>query len=220
MRRILRKHPSATAMVKMGISGTHQNRPPERRRTPEQTWRCARARKFYPMLTGDVTRSRRAGFGRIGRLVCRAACEKEGAEVTAVNDPFCDVKYAAYLFKYDSTHGIYKGTVDFDEVSSTLIVDGKPIKFFAVRNPNEVPWGDSGADIVCESTGIFTVIEKASMHIQGGCKKVIIVGELTAKEKAQLHIRRSSCKKVIISAMFSSTSAAIPAASAATTLAA
>ena len=115
-----------------------------------------------------------SGFGRIGRLVCRAACEKEGAEVMAVNDPFCDVKYAAYLFKYDSTHGIYKGTVDFDEAASTLIVDGKSIKFFAIRNPNEVPWGEAGAEIVCESTGIFTVIEKASMHLQGGAKKVII----------------------------------------------
>jgi len=115
-----------------------------------------------------------SGFGRIGRLVCRAACEKEGAEVVAVNDPFCDVKYAAYLFKYDSTHGIYKGTVDYDEASSTLIVDGKKIAFMAVRNPNECPWGEKGADIVCESTGIFTTIEKAELHCQGGAKKVII----------------------------------------------
>jgi glyceraldehyde 3-phosphate dehydrogenase len=115
-----------------------------------------------------------SGFGRIGRLVCRAACEKEGASVVAVNDPFCDVKYAAYLFKYDSTHGIYKGTVDFDESASVLKVDGNAIKFFAMRNPNEVPWGASGADIVCESTGIFTTIEKAKMHIDGGAKKVII----------------------------------------------
>jgi glyceraldehyde 3-phosphate dehydrogenase len=115
-----------------------------------------------------------SGFGRIGRLVCRAACEKDGAEVVAVNDPFCDVKYAAYLFKYDSTHGIYKGTVACDEAAATLIVDGKPIKFFAVRNANEVPWGEAGADIVCESTGIFTTIEKASMHLEGGAKKVII----------------------------------------------
>jgi glyceraldehyde 3-phosphate dehydrogenase len=115
-----------------------------------------------------------SGFGRIGRLVCRAACEKDGAEVVAVNDPFCDVKYAAYLFKYDSTHGIYKGTVDFDEAANELKVDGKAIKFFAIRNPNEVPWGESGADIVCESTGIFTVIDKASLHLQGGAKKVII----------------------------------------------
>jgi len=115
-----------------------------------------------------------SGFGRIGRLVCRAACEKEGVEVKMVNDPFCDVKYAAYLFKYDSTHGIYNGTVDFDEAASSLIVDGKAIKFFAMKNPEEVPWGESGSDIVCESTGIFTVIEKASMHLKGGAKKVII----------------------------------------------
>jgi len=115
-----------------------------------------------------------SGFGRIGRLVCRAACEKDGVEVKMVNDPFCDVKYAAYLFKYDSTHGIYKGTVDFNEADSTLIVDGKAIKFCAVRNPEEVPWGENGADIVCESTGIFTTIDKASAHLKGGAKKVII----------------------------------------------
>jgi glyceraldehyde 3-phosphate dehydrogenase len=115
-----------------------------------------------------------SGFGRIGRLVCRAACEKEPGMITAVNDPFCDVKYAAYLFKYDSTHGIYKGTVDYDEASSTLIIDGHKIAFLAVRNPEEVPWGEKGAQIVCESTGIFTTIEKASMHLKGGAKKVII----------------------------------------------
>merc|ERR1712216_687472 len=79
-----------------------------------------------------------SGFGRIGRLVCRAACEKDGANVVAVNDPFCDVKYAAYLFKYDSTHGIYKGTVECDEASSSLIVDGKKIAFMAVKNPTVV----------------------------------------------------------------------------------
>jgi len=115
-----------------------------------------------------------SGFGRIGRLVCRAACLKDGAEVDAVNDPFCDVKYAAYLFKYDSTHGIYKGEVSFDEADSSIIVDGKKIKFYAARNPNEVPWGASGADIVCESTGIFTTIDKAKLHVEGGAKKVII----------------------------------------------
>jgi len=117
-----------------------------------------------------------SGFGRIGRLVCRAACEKgqDVVSVKAVNDPFCDVKYAAYLFKYDSTHGLYKGTVDYDEEKSLLIVDGKPIKFFACKNPNEVPWGAEGAEIVCESTGIFTTIDKASAHLAGGAKKVII----------------------------------------------
>jgi glyceraldehyde 3-phosphate dehydrogenase len=81
---------------------------------------------------------------------------------------------AAYLFKYDSTHGIYKGTVSFDKEKSLLIVDGKPIVFAAVRNPNEVPWGANGAEIVCESTGIFTTIDKASAHLDGGAKKVII----------------------------------------------
>jgi glyceraldehyde 3-phosphate dehydrogenase len=116
-----------------------------------------------------------SGFGRIGRLVCRAACErKDEVSIKAVNDPFCDVKYAAYLFKYDSTHGLYKGEVSYDEASSVLTVDGQNIKFHACRNPEEVPWGEAGAEIICESTGIFTVIDKASAHIKGGAKKVII----------------------------------------------
>jgi glyceraldehyde 3-phosphate dehydrogenase len=92
--------------------------------------------------------------------------------VVAVNDPFLDLEYAAYLFKYDSTHGNYKGTVTVE--GDCLVVDGAKIKFFAVRNPEEIPWGSVGADTVCESTGVFTTIEKAGMHLKGGCKKVII----------------------------------------------
>jgi len=138
-----------------------------------------------------------SGFGRIGRLVCRAACEKEGAEVMSVNDPFCDVKYAAYLFKYDSTHGIYKGSVDFDEATSELIVDGKKIKFFAVKNPSEVPWGETGADIVCESTGIFTTIEKASAHLGGGAKKVIISAPSADAPMFVMSVNHTEYKKEI-----------------------
>lgn len=114
------------------------------------------------------------GFGRIGRLVMRAAIEHpdESITVVAVNDPFLTPEYAAYQFKYDSVHGTFPGEVTFDD--SNLIVKGKSIKFFSERDPSAIPWGASGAETVCESTGIFTTIEKASAHIKGGCKKVII----------------------------------------------
>ena len=112
------------------------------------------------------------GFGRIGRLVCRAALQNPDATVVAVNDPFLSTEYAAYQFKYDSVHGKYPGEVSFE--GDCLIVDGTKIKFFAERNPEEIKWGEVGATIVCESTGIFTTIEKASKHLAGGCKKVVI----------------------------------------------
>uniref|UniRef100_V5GLY3 Glyceraldehyde-3-phosphate dehydrogenase n=1 Tax=Anoplophora glabripennis TaxID=217634 RepID=V5GLY3_ANOGL len=111
------------------------------------------------------------GFGRIGRLVLRASIER-GAEVVAVNDPFLDVDYMVYLFKFDSTHGRYKGCVSSD--GKNLIVDGKKIAVFQERDPKAIPWGQSGADYVVESTGVFTTIEKASAHLAGGAKKVII----------------------------------------------
>eukprot|EP00586_Coscinodiscus_wailesii_P017355 CAMPEP_0172494144 /NCGR_PEP_ID=MMETSP1066-20121228/39632_1 /TAXON_ID=671091 /ORGANISM="Coscinodiscus wailesii, Strain CCMP2513" /LENGTH=338 /DNA_ID=CAMNT_0013264869 /DNA_START=75 /DNA_END=1091 /DNA_ORIENTATION=+ len=115
------------------------------------------------------------GFGRIGRLVMRAALDNDGATVVAVNDPFLDLDYAAYQFKHDSVHGMYPGSVEVDKDDSSLIIDGdKKVKFFAERNPAEIPWGEAGATFVCESTGIFTVIEKAELHIKGGAKKVII----------------------------------------------
>ena len=112
------------------------------------------------------------GFGRIGRLVCRAAIEHKDATVVAVNDPFLSVEYAAYQFKYDSVHGRFPGTVEVD--GDCLVVDGTRIKFFSCRDPTDIPWGEAGAEIVCESTGIFTTIEKASMHLKGGAKKVVI----------------------------------------------
>lgn len=115
------------------------------------------------------------GFGRIGRLVMRAALDHENATVVAVNDPFLNLDYAGYQFKHDSVHGMYPGTVEVDTDDSCLIIDGnKRVKFFAERNPADIPWGSVGADFVCESTGVFTVIDKASQHLQGGAKKVII----------------------------------------------
>ncbi|XP_019881510.1 glyceraldehyde-3-phosphate dehydrogenase 2 [Aethina tumida] len=111
------------------------------------------------------------GFGRIGRLVLRAAVDK-GAEVVAVNDPFISVDYMVYLFKYDSTHGRFKGEVTTDGTS--LIVNGKAIQVFQERDPANIPWGKAGAEYIVESTGVFTTIEKASAHLKGGAKKVII----------------------------------------------
>jgi glyceraldehyde 3-phosphate dehydrogenase len=112
------------------------------------------------------------GFGRIGRLVCRAALEHDEATVVAVNDPFLSVDYAAYQLKYDSVHGKFPGEISVD--GDCLVVNGTKIKFFSVRNPEEIPWGAAGADVVCESTGIFTEIATASKHLKGGCKKVVI----------------------------------------------
>jgi len=112
------------------------------------------------------------GFGRIGRLVFRAAMANPDVEVVAVNDPFMDLEYMVYMLKYDSTHGKYPGTVEKGEKS--LIVDGKTVQIFAEKDPKSIPWGKAGADYVCESTGVFTDEKKAGLHIEGGCKKVII----------------------------------------------
>jgi glyceraldehyde 3-phosphate dehydrogenase len=112
------------------------------------------------------------GFGRIGRLVVRAALDNPDATVVAVNDPFLDPVYAAYQFKYDSVHGTYPADVKCED--GCLVVGDVKIKFFSERDPTAIPWGASGADVVCESTGIFTSIEGASKHLKGGAKKVII----------------------------------------------
>jgi len=115
------------------------------------------------------------GFGRIGRLVTRSALDNPATTVVAVNDPFLDIEYAAYQLKYDSVHGQFPGTITVDKDNSTLIVnDTVRVKFFSERNPASIPWGEVSTDIVCESTGIFTLIDKASEHLKGGAKKVII----------------------------------------------
>jgi glyceraldehyde 3-phosphate dehydrogenase len=112
------------------------------------------------------------GFGRIGRLVLRASLKNPEVQVVGLNDPFLDLKYMAYLFKYDSTHGKYKGEVEVKD--GKFIVDGKEISVFAEKDPTQIPWGSIHADYVVESTGIFTTIDKASAHLKGGAKKVII----------------------------------------------
>lgn len=112
------------------------------------------------------------GFGRIGRLVFRAAQEHKGATVVAINDPFMDVEYMVYQLKYDSVHGRYPGTVS--TTGGKLVVDGVAISVYCEKDPAAIPWGASGADVVCESTGVFTSKDKAELHIKGGCKKVII----------------------------------------------
>jgi len=111
------------------------------------------------------------GFGRIGRIVLRAALAK-GIKVVAINDPFIPLDYMVYMFKYDSTHGRYKGEVKHD--NGVLVVDGQHIKVFTEKDPTQIPWGASGAEYVVEATGVFTTIDKCQAHITGGAKKVII----------------------------------------------
>jgi glyceraldehyde 3-phosphate dehydrogenase len=112
------------------------------------------------------------GFGRIGRIVFRNAVEHPEIEIVAVNDPFIETKYAEYMLKYDSTHGRFKGDVKVD--GNDLVVDGKKVKFYAERDPATIPWKETGAEYIVESTGVFTTTEKASAHLKGGAKKVVI----------------------------------------------
>jgi glyceraldehyde 3-phosphate dehydrogenase len=113
------------------------------------------------------------GFGRIGRLVLRAtkALYPDELEVAAVND-LTDAKTNAHLLKYDTAYGAYPGTVEAS--NGDLIVDGLPIRVFSERDPAQIPWSEMGVELVVESTGIFTDAEKASGHLNGGAKKVVI----------------------------------------------
>jgi len=112
------------------------------------------------------------GFGRIGRIVYRNALELQDIDVVAINDPFIDLDYMVYMFKFDSVHGRFKGTIEAKD--GKLIVNGKTIAVYAERDPANIPWGAVGADYVVESTGVFTTTEKASAHLKGGAKKVVI----------------------------------------------
>ncbi len=111
------------------------------------------------------------GFGRIGRLVFRSAIENDDFKVISIND-LLEVEHLAYLLKYDSVHGSFNGSVEI--LDGNLIVNGNTITISSEKNPELINWSNMGVDIVAECTGLFTTKEKAGLHINGGCKKVVI----------------------------------------------
>ncbi|MFU9136083.1 glyceraldehyde-3-phosphate dehydrogenase [Erwinia sp. HDF1-3R] len=113
------------------------------------------------------------GFGRIGRIVFRAAQQRSDVEIVAIND-LLDAEYMAYMLKYDSTHGRFDGTVEVKD--GHLVVNGKTIRVTAERDPANLKWGEIGVDVVAEATGIFLTDETARKHIQAGAKKVVLTG--------------------------------------------
>ncbi|MBN2559118.1 MAG: type I glyceraldehyde-3-phosphate dehydrogenase [Clostridia bacterium] len=119
------------------------------------------------------------GFGRIGRLVFRAAASNPDVTVVGINDPFMDPEYMVYMTKYDTIHGRFQGDIKAED--GMLIVNGEKVAVYTSMNPAEIPWGECGADYIVESTGVFLTTEKASAHLQGGAKKVII--SAPAKDK-------------------------------------
>ena len=111
------------------------------------------------------------GFGRIGRLVLRGGLERSGIEFVGIND-LLEPEYMAYMLKYDTVHGRFDGDVSYTDDS--LIVNGHKIKVFSEKDPAALPWGELGVDVVIESTGIFTTMEKAGAHLDAGAKRVVI----------------------------------------------
>ena len=112
------------------------------------------------------------GFGRIGRLVFRAGIDRPDIEFVGINDPFMTPDYMAYMLRYDTMHGQFKGTIEYDE--SSITVNGKKVNFYACMDPKDIPWGQIGAEYVVESTGLFLTQEKAQAHIDAGAKKVVM----------------------------------------------
>ena len=112
------------------------------------------------------------GFGRIGRLVFRAAIENPNIVIAGINEPFMDIEYVKYMIKYDTIHGQFNGTIDSKD--GKLIINGKAISFFMEKLPELIPWAACGAEYIVESTGVFTTAETAGAHIKGGAKKVVI----------------------------------------------
>ena len=112
------------------------------------------------------------GFGRIGKLTLQAALNKNEVEVVAINDPFVQADYMAYMLKYDTVHGKFNGEIKAEE--NKLVINGKEIKVYNEMDPVNIPWGADGVDYVLECSGVFTTIEKAEAHLKAGAKKVII----------------------------------------------
>ncbi len=112
------------------------------------------------------------GFGRIGSLAFSASLDKEEIDVIAINDPFIDVEYMAYMLKHDSVHGQFKGEVYAE--NGELVVNGKRVKVYNEKDPSNLPWGEIGVEYVLECSGVFTTLETANAHLQAGAKKVVI----------------------------------------------
>jgi len=112
------------------------------------------------------------GFGRIGRLVFRAALNHPEAKIVGINDPFIDAEYMAYMLKYDSVHGRFKGAAEAKD--HKLLVNGQVIDAYAAMRPEEIPWAACGAEYIVESSGVYTTIEKAGAHLKAGAHKAVI----------------------------------------------
>ncbi|XP_007165193.1 glyceraldehyde-3-phosphate dehydrogenase, testis-specific isoform X2 [Balaenoptera acutorostrata] len=123
---------------------------------------------FHSAHPGKTTGIR---FGRIGRLVLRTCLEK-GVKVVAVNDPFIDPEYMVYMFKYDSTHGRYKGSVEYR--NGRLVVDNNEISIFQCKQPKEIPWKSVGNPFVVEATGVYLSLEETTAHLEAGALRVVI----------------------------------------------
>ena len=121
------------------------------------------------------------GFGRIGRLVFRAAVEQpDKYEIVGINDPFVSLDYMVYMTKYDSIHGRFKGEVRTE--GDSLVVNGRKVAVYGCMDPKEIPWSECGAEYIVESTGVFTSGEKAAAHLAAGAKKVVISAPAKDKE--------------------------------------
>lgn len=133
------------------------------------------------------------GFGRIGRLVFRAAIDNPEVEIVGINDPFIDLEYMVYMLKYDTVHGRFKGELGMKD--GKLVANGKSINVASAMKPEEIPWGEFGADYVLESTGVFKDIEKASAHLKAGAKKVVISAPSNDAPMFVMGVNQDSYKK-------------------------